>query len=402
MPDGLIEVKKLTEQHSPIVQSVEQLCSKYDDIYWRELDEKKAYPEEFMKSMEGLGLAALPVPEDYGGPSLGLREAYLVLESINRHGGNSQSLHGQYYLLFNLVRFGSSSLKEKYLPGIVQGRMRLQSFALTEPEAGSDTTRISCFATKKGGEYTINGHKIFISRVLQSDLLLLVARTTPYKEVNRKTEGITLFLVDVRDAISKKQLEARKIETVFNSQTYELYIRDLHVPEDSIVGEEGKGFKCLLEVLNPERILISAECVGDAKWFVNKCVNYANERVVFDKKIGSYQGVQFPIASVYSELKAAEAISWQAACYYDEYSRSGKMDDKLMGSYANISKYLAAECSAKAAGIAMDVFGGYGMTKDMDVARKMLENRLYRVAPVSQNLALAYIAHNALGLPRSY
>lgn len=402
MPSGLAEVKSLNEQQRLIVRSVEELCSKYDDRYWRELDEKKAYPEEFVRSVEQLGLAALPVPEEYGGPSLGLREAYLVLENINLHGGNSQPLHGQYYLLFNLTKFGSPALKERYLPSIAQGRLRLQSFALTEPGAGSDSTRITCSAVKKGGEYTVDGHKIFISRVMQSDLLLLVARTTPYKDAVKKTDGITLFLVNLKDAISKGQVDARQIKTVFNSQTYELYIKNLQIPEENVVGEEGKGFRYLLDVLNPERVLISAECVGDAKWFINKCVQYASSRIVFEKPIGSYQGVQFPVASVYSELVAAESISWHAACYYDEHTASGDLDGKQMGAYANISKYLAAECSAKAANVAMDVHGGYGMTKDVDIGRKMIENRLYRVAPVSQNLALAYVAHNVLGLPRSY
>ncbi|MDG6934757.1 MAG: acyl-CoA/acyl-ACP dehydrogenase [Nitrososphaerota archaeon] len=402
MKSGLAETKQLSEQQRLIVESVEELCSKFDDRYWRELDSKGSYPEEFLKSIERLGLAALPVPEEYGGPSLGLREAYLVLENINLNGGNSQPLHGQYYLLFNLTKFASPTLKEKYLTRLARGEMRLQSFALTEPDAGSDTTRISTSAKKKGGEYEINGHKIFISRVMQSDLMLIAARTTPYEEVNKKTEGISLFLVDLRDAISKGQIEAKQIRTIFNSQTYELYIRSLMIPEENMVGEEGRGFRYLLDVLNPERILISAECIGDAKWFVNKCVNYANSRVVFQRPIGVNQGVQFPIASVYSELVAAEALSWQAAGYYDEYSRKGRIDEKLMGAYANISKYLAAECSSKAANVAMDIFGGYSMTRDTDVARKMIENRLYRVAPISQNLVLGYLAHSVLGLPKSY
>jgi acyl-CoA dehydrogenase len=391
--------KHLTDEQKILLSTIRALTKKYGVEYWRNLSKNEQYPSRFVEEIESLGLASIPVPKEYGGPGLGIKEACIVLEEINSSGGNSQPFHGQYYLSFVISKFASDSLKEKYLPEIAKGKLRIQSFALTEPEAGSESTRIKTFARKKsiGGNkdrYEINGHKVFISRVKQSDLMVLVARTKSYEEVEKKVDGITLFLVDLREA---KGIEIREIKTMFNSQTYEIFIDGLEVPSENVIGEVNNGFRYLLRVLNPERILIASECIGDAKWFLEKSVAYAKERIVFGREIGANQGIQFPIASVYAKMLAADSVAWEAASMHDQGG-----DEKTLGKYANIAKYLASECSTEAANVAMDVYGGYGMTLDMDVERKMRENRLYRVAPVSQNLVLSYVAHNVLGLPRSY
>jgi acyl-CoA dehydrogenase len=388
--------KRFTDEQKILLSTIRDLMKKYDVKYWRELSKSELYPDKFVREMEALGLASIPIQKEFGGPELGLREASIVLEEINANGGNSQHFHGQYYLLFMITKYASEHLKKKYLPEVVAGKLRLQSFALTEPEAGSESTRIKTFAKKRNGEekYEISGHKIFISRVKQSDLMVLVARTKPYESVENKLDGITLFLVDLREA---KGIDIKEIKTMFNSQTYELFIDGLVVPSENVIGKPDDGFRYLLSVINPERILIAAESVGDAKWFIEKSIGYANTRVVFGKQLGANQSIQFPIASVYAKTVATDSIVWQAATMYDH-----GVDDKTFGKYANIAKYLAVECSTEAANVAMDVHGGYGMTLDMDVERKMRENRLYRVAPISQNLVLAYVAHNVLKLPRSY
>lgn len=399
--------KKLSDEQALIVRTVRKLLAKYDSRYWRKLDRDNGYPSELFKEIQSLGLASIPIPNEYGGPGLGAREASLVLEEINASGGNAQHFHGQYYLLFLISKCASQELKEKYLPAIAKGSLSLQSLGLTEPEAGSESTKIKTFARKDGGDYIISGHKIFISRVLQSDLMLLVTRTTPYDKVEKKTEGLTLFLVDLKRAAGS--IEVQNIRTAINSQTFELFINDLKVPASNVIGEVGSGFKYLLNVLNPERILIAAECIGDARWFIERSISYAKKRVVFNRPIGSNQGIQFPIASVYSKLLAAEGVTWRAATMYDESSQLDVQENteeqssaKQIGKYANIAKYLASECSTEAGSVAMDVHGGYGMSEEMDIERKFMENRLYRVAPVSQNLVLSYIAHSVLALPRSY
>jgi len=386
--------ERLTDEQKLIVSTVNQIMRKFGENYWRSLDIARKYPDDFISEFESAGLTALPVPEEYGGAGLGIREASLVLEEINALGGNCQPFHGQYYLSFMISRFASSKLKEQYLSSIAKGKLRMQTFALTESEAGSESTRIKTFAEKKNGEYIVKGHKIYISRMEQSDLMVLAARTTPYDSVEKKTDGISLFLVPLKDA---NGLRMQRINTMFNSETYEVFLDELKIPEENRIGEEGKGFRILLNVLNPERILLASECIGDARWFVKKSVEYSNARIVFGKPIGSNQGVQFPIADVYAKLIAAEKIRWHAAELYD-----GDADERTVGEYANISKYLAAECSWQAANTAMDVFGGNGMAVDYDIERKFRETRLYRVAPISQNLVLAYIGHNILGLPRSY
>lgn len=386
--------RKLNDEQRLIIESVRGLMKKFDEGYWSRLDREKSYPEDFYGELEKQGMTAVSIPVEYGGAGYGLREACLIVEEINAMGGNAQPLHGQFYLSFVLSKFGSDQLKERYLPKLAKGELRIQTLALTEPDSGSDTTRIGTFAERKDGAYLVRGHKLFISRIEQSDLMVLVARTTPYDTVKKKTDGISLFLVDLRSA---KGITWRKIETMFNSQTYELFIDGLEVPEENIIGSEGKGFYHLLDVLNPERILLASECIGDARWFIDKAVNYAKNRVVFGRPIGQNQGVQFPLAEAYANLVAAAELRWAAAELFDTNAES-----KLVGEYANIAKYIAAECSWKAANVAMDVYGGMGLAVNAHVERKFRENRLYRVAPVSQNLALAYISHHVLELPRSY
>jgi acyl-CoA dehydrogenase len=384
----------LTGEQKLMVSTVNQIMHKFGEDYWKDIDIARKYPDDFVAEFESAGLTALPVPVEYGGAGLGIREASLVLEEINAAGGNCQPFHGQYYLSFMISRFASSKLKEQYLPPIAKGKLRMQTFALTESEAGSELARIKTFAEKKDGEYLVKGNKIYISRIEHSDLMVLAARTTPYDSVEKKTDGISLFLVPLKDA---NGLRVQKISTMFNSQTYEVFLDDLKIPEENRIGDEGKGFRILLNVLNPERILLASECIGDARWFINKSVEYAKDRIVFGRPIGSNQGVQFPIADVYARLLAVDKVRWHAAELYDEGA-----DEKTVGEYANISKYLAAECSWQAANTAMDVFGGNGVSVDYHIERKFRETRLYKVAPISQNLVLAYIGHNILGLPRSY
>ncbi len=384
----------LSDEQRLIVKTVGELAKKFGEDYWRKLDQEKKYPAEFVAEMGRAGMAGLPIPKEYGGAGYGVREASLVLEEINSTGGNSQPFHGQYYLSFMVSGFATRAAKHRFMPGLASGKLRLQTFALTEPEAGSESTKIKTSAQKVGDRYVIRGHKVFISRLEHTDLLVLAARTTPYKSAKRKTDGISLFLVELNGA---KGIEMHKIETMFNSQTYELFIERLEVPEENLIGEEGQGFRYILDVLNPERILLASECIGDARWFIQKSVEYAKSRVVFDRQIGSNQGVAFPIAEAYARLLAAEKVRWSAAEMYDKGA-----DQKAVGELANASKFLASECSWQAANVAMDVYGGAGMAVSNHIERKFRETRLFRVAPVSQNLVLAYIAQSVLGLPRSY
>ena len=384
----------LSDEQRLIVSTIVELSRKFGEDYWQRLDSEKKYPSEFVAEMGRLGMAGLAIPKEFGGAGYGVREASLVLEEINSGGGNAQPFHGQYYLSFMVSKFASQHSKEKYLPGLASGKLKMQTFALTEPEAGSESTKIKTSAEKRGDGYVIKGHKVFISRLEHTDLVVLAARTTPYRSAQKKTDGISLFLVELKGV---KGFEMHRIETMFNSQTYEVFIDGLEIPRENLIGEEGRGFGYILDVLNPERILLASECIGDARWFVQKSVEYAKSRVVFDKAIGSNQGVQFPIADVYAKLLAAEKVRWAAAEMYDAGA-----DERSVGELANTSKYLASECSWQAANVAMDVYGGAGMAVSNHVERKFRETRLYRVAPVSQNLVLAYIAHSVLGLPRSY
>jgi acyl-CoA dehydrogenase len=388
------EGRKLSDEQKLVLTSVDRLMEKYDEAYWGKLDREGAYPDEFADAMEDLGLASAPIPREYGGPGMGALDSSLILEEINAMGGNCQPLHGQYYLLFALSKFGSNEMKERYLPRIAKGELRLQSLALTEPEAGSESTRIKTSAEKRGNFYVVKGHKVFISRVENSDLMVLVARTTPYEKVAKKSDGISLFLVPLDKA---QGIESHRLKMMFNSQTYELFIDELKVPVENLIGEEGKGFRYLLNILNPERILLSGECIGDSRWFIEKSVEYAKQRVVFGRPIGSNQGIQFPIAEVYAKLLGAEKVRTTAAELFD----SGA-DDKTVGEYANAAKYLTSECSWQAANVAMDVYGGTGLAVENHIERKFRETRLYRVAPVSNNLVLSYLGEHVLGLPRSF
>ncbi|WP_235185641.1 acyl-CoA dehydrogenase family protein [Candidatus Acidianus copahuensis] len=377
-----------------ILNSVNELMKKFDEKYWLNKDIAREFPYEFLDDFMKLGLGSIIIPKNYGGVDNGSKLACNILYLINVKGGNSYVVHGHYYNTLLLSRHAGEKIREKYFKEIGNGS-KVLSLALTEPESGSDSTRIKTFAEKRGDKYVIKGHKIFISRIKYSDMMVLVARTKPYEKVEKKTDGITLFLVDLRE--TKDRIDMREIKTMSNTSAYELLIDGLEVPEENVIGEVDKGFYYLLDLLNAERFMIASEMVGNAEWFINKATSYAKERVVFGKPIGSYQGVQFPLAKVYAELEAVKSYLNEGL----KYLESGK-DTKMIGNYANISKYLATEVAWNAGNVAMDVYGGYGYAVDTSVERKLRETRLYKVAPVSQNLVLAYIAHHILNLPRSY
>ncbi len=383
-----------SETQRVMLSTVARLMDRFTPDYWKGLEDREAYPEAFVAEFEAQGFGGLLIPTEYGGAGGTLSDAAFVLEEIHARGGNAQPFHGQFYLSFLVSRFASDAIRRQFLPDLARGKLRMQSFALTEPDAGSDLARIATVAERHGDRYRIQGHKVFISRVEQSDLMVLVARTSPLEEGAKRTEGLSLFLVDLREA---KGIERTRIRTMFNSQTYELFLNDLEVPAENRIGEEGRGFEPLLHVLNPERILIASECIGDARWFIERSAEYAKQRVVFGRPIGSNQGIQFPLADAHARLVAADLVRWHATHLYE-----ADADPKEVGEHANIAKYLASECSWQAANVAMDVHGGYGMARDMHIERKMRETRLYQVAPVSNNLVLAHLAHQILGLPRSY
>jgi len=382
----------LTAEQKGYREGVRALCTKFPDSYWRELDARKRYPEEFVRTLTDGGWLSVMIPAEYGGGGLGIVEACIVLEEVNASGGNAAACHAQIYTMGALLRHGSEAQKHRYLPDIAAGRLRLQSMAITEPEAGSDTSRITTFARKVDDGYLVNGQKVFTSRVQHSDLLLLLARTTRIEEVPRKTDGMSLFLVDLRQAGSA--IEVRPIETMVNHETNALFITDLHLPPDALVGEEGGGFRHVLDGLNAERILIASESIGDARWFVDRSIAYACDRVIFGRPIGSNQGVQFPIARAFMHAQAASLMRWQAATLFDAGQRCG--------AEANMAKLLASEAAWEAAQMAMTTFGGSGMAVEVGIERKFREARLYLVAPVTNNLVTAYVAEHVLGLPRSY
>ncbi|MFI5254067.1 MAG: acyl-CoA dehydrogenase family protein [Candidatus Limnocylindrales bacterium] len=380
--------------HALIRAAVRAICAEYPDSYWRRLDAADEYPEAFVTALANAGWLALLIPEAYGGAGLGLAEASIVLEEINHSGANSSACHAQMYITAALARHGSEDQKRRYLARIAAGELRLQAFGVTEPGAGSETTRIQTLARRDGDRYVIDGQKIWTSRAAYSDLLLLLARTTPYDELADKTRGLSLFVVDLRRAVAAGQIEIRPIETMINHATSELFISGLDVPAEDRIGEEGMGFRYILDGWNAERILIAAECIGDGRWFGDHAVAYARERVVFGRPIGQNQGVQFPLARAYAMVEAADLMRWKAAALFDAGSPCGPE--------ANMAKYLAAEASWEAANVCLDTFGGFGFAREYDVERKFRETRLYRVAPVSQNLVLAFLGHNVLGLPKSY
>ncbi|MGZ3675663.1 MAG: acyl-CoA dehydrogenase family protein [Ktedonobacterales bacterium] len=383
---------EFSELQDEIRSAVRQLCARFDLDYWQACDEAKAYPEDFVRAMGEAGWLGALIPEAYGGGGLGLTEAAIILEEINRSGGSGAACHAQMYTMGALLRHGSEEQKRRYLPQIASGDLRLQAFGVTEPDAGSDTTQISTFARKSDGGYVISGQKVFTSRYQHSDLLLLVARTTPIEQVQKKTQGISLFLVDTRSV--GDAIRAVPIDTMINHETNQLFISDLEVPADALIGEEGQGFRYLLDGLNAERILIASECIGDGRWFIERAVAYAQERVVFGRPIGKNQGVQFPIAKAYMALEAADLLRLHAATRFDAHQPCGPE--------ANMAKYLASEASWEAGDVAMATLGGYGLASEYHVERKWRETRLFRTAPITNNLVLAYVAEHVLGLPRSY
>ena len=382
-----------TDEYQDIRDAVRALCAAFPDEYHRKVDEARGYPEEFVEALTKAGWMAALIPEEFGGSGLGLTEASVIMEEINRAGGNSGACHGQMYNMNTLVRHGSDAQRQKYLPRIASGELRLQAMGVTEPTTGTDTTKIKTTAVKKDGRYVINGQKVWISRVQHSDLMILLARTTPLSEVTKKTEGMSIFLVDVKGAM-QSGMEVRPILNMVNHETNELFFDNLEIPEENLIGEEGKGFRYILTGLNAERTLIAAECIGDGYWFTERVVNYVKERNVFGRPIGQNQGVQFPIAESFIEIEAASLMRFDAARRYDAHQDCGAQ--------ANMAKYLAAKASWEAANACLQFHGGFGFACEYDVERKFRETRLYQVAPISTNLILSYVAEHMLGLPRSF
>lgn len=382
------------EDHSAIRAAIRELCSGYADAYWRELDRTHAYPTDFVRALTEAGWLGALVPTEYGGAGLGITEASIILEEINRAGGNAATAHAQMYIMGTVLRHGSADQKQRYLPAVARGESRLQAFGVTEPDAGSETTRLKTTAVRHGDCYVVNGQKVWTSRAEHSDLLLLLARTTPYQQLTDKTRGLSVFLVDLRQAVERGQIEIRPIQTMLNHHTTELFIQDLEVPAANLIGEEGMGFRYIIDGWNAERILIAAESIGDGGWFVSRAARYASERVVFGRPIGANQGVQFPIAQAHARLEAADLLRFKAAWLFDSGQRCG--------AEANMAKLLAAQAAWDAANACLDTHGGYGFAVEFDVERKFRETRLYSVAPINNNLVLAYVGQHVLGMPRSY
>lgn len=380
-----------TPEQEQIRRAIQEICHDYPGEYWRELDASNKYPEKFVDELTKGGWLAALIPEEYGGIGVGAVEASIILDEINRSGGNAAACHAQMYIMGTLLRHGSDEQKKQYLPAIARGEIRLQAFGVTEPNAGSDSTRIETRAVRDGDKYIVNGQKIFISRVQHSDLMLLLARTSPYDENNR-AGNLSVFLVDLKKA--GNSIKVTPLETMINHETNILHIENLHIPIENRIGEEGQGFRYILSGMNVERILIAAECIGDARFFIQKATGYAKEREVFGNPIGINQGVQFPIAAAYAQTEAADLMRYKAAIRFDAGHK--------VGPEANMAKYLASEAAWAAANMCMDTFGGYGMTVEYDIERKFRESRLYKVAPVTNNLILSYLGHNVLGLPKSY
>ena len=383
-----------TDEQESIRSAVRSLCAQFPDEYWRELDRGSEYPERFVRALTDAGWLACLIPTEYGGAGLGMAEAALIIEEINASGGNAAAAHAQMYTMGTLLRHGSDEQKRRFLPRLARGELRLQAFGVTEPEAGSETTRIKTTATRRGDRYVVNGKKIFISRAQHSDLMLLLARTTTYEDLEDKTRGLSVFLIDLRAAVASGQVVVRAIETMSNHHTTELFIDDLDVPASDLVGEEGMGFRHIIDSWNAERILIASESLGDGRWFVERAAAYASERVVFDRPIGANQGVQFPLAQAHARLEAATLMRDKAAWLFDH--------DRRCGAEANMAKLLASQAAWDAANAAIDTHGGYGFAREFDVERKFRETRLLLVAPIGNTLVLAYIGQHVLGMPRSY
>ncbi len=379
--------------YTDLREGVRSLCLQFDSAYWQKVDEARAYPEAFVDALTKAGWMSALIPEQYGGSGLSLTEATVIMEEVTRSGGNAGCCHGQMYNMNTLLRNGSDAQKKKYLPRIASGELRMQAMGVTEPTAGTDTTKIKTVAVKKGDRYVVNGQKVWTSRLQHSDLMILLARTTPLAEVKKKSDGMSVFLVE-KEAALGKGLSMRPIRNMVNHETNEVFLDNLEIPADSLIGEEGKGFKYILDGLNAERILIAAECIGDGAWFVERAVKYAKERVVFDRPIGQNQGVQFPLAECYMEIEAANLMRYKAAALYDARQHCG--------AEANMAKHLAAKASWEAANACLQTHGGFGFAAEYDIERKFRETRLYLVAPISTNLILSYVAEHVLGLPRSF
>tara|TARA_B100000674_G_scaffold165312_1_gene132630 strand:- start:21436 stop:22605 length:1170 start_codon:yes stop_codon:yes gene_type:complete len=378
---------------SQIRDTVKKVCEEYGGEYWREKDRTRQYPTEFVKSLTELGLLASLIPEEYGGSGLPISIGSEILKAIHEFGANAGACHAQMYTMGTVLRHGSDQQKQAYLPKIASGELRLQAFGVTEPTAGTDTTSISTVAERKGDQYIVNGQKVWTSRAEHSDLMVLLARTTPKESVEKKSQGLSVFLIDMRDAL-KNGMTIKPIRTMLNHSTTEIFFDNVPIPASSLIGEEGKGFKYILSGMNAERILIAAECIGDARWFIKKASDYANERVVFGRPIGKNQGIQFPIARAFSQTEAAEAILDKACALYE--------DGDTSGTYANMAKLLSSEASWASAEMCMQTHGGFAVAEEYDVERKFREARLYQIAPISTNLILSYLAEHELGLPRSY
>lgn len=383
----------MPDDHDDLRQAVRSLCADFPGEYWRRVDEARAYPEDFVAALTKAGWLSALIPEEYGGSGLGVTEASIILEEINRAGGNSGACHGQMYNMSTLLRAGSPEQKRRYLPKIATGEIRIQSMAVTEPTAGSDTTKLKTTAVRNGDRYVINGQKVWTSRLQHSEFMILLARTTPLDQVRKKSEGLSVFLVDVKDALANG-MTIRPIRNMVNHETNEVFFDNLEIPAENLIGEEGKGFKYILEGLNAERTLIAAECIGDGYWFVDKAVAYGNERVVFGRPIGQNQGIQFPVAQAYAHIEAASLMRFKAAWLHD--------NQRPCGAEANIAKLLSADASWQAANACLQTYGGFGFAAEFDVERKFRETRLYQVAPISSNLILAFLGEHVLGFPRSY
>jgi len=386
---GVSEVRP----HDPLRQAVREVAQRFPSAYWRVLEQQGAYPEAFVAAMTDSGFLGAMIPREYGGLGLTLAETSIIVEEVNRAGGNAGTAHAQIYTMGILLRHGSAAQKQEYLPRIARGALRLQAFGVTESEAGTDTTGITTSAVRLGERYVINGDKVFISRVQHSDLMLVLARTTPLDRVKRRSEGLSIFLVDLRTAIDHG-LTVERIPIMFNNETNKLHFENLEVPAGNLIGEEGQGFRYILDGLNPERILIAAECVGDGRWFVERASERATQRMVFGRPIGQNQGIQFPIARAHVNVEAADLMRFRAADLYDRGA--------ACGAESNMAKLLAADASWEAANVAIQTFGGYGFAVEYDIERKFRETKLYQVAPISTNLILSYIGEHVLGLPRSY
>jgi acyl-CoA dehydrogenase len=384
---------KPPDKYQEIRSAVRELCAQFPPEYFRKIDEQRAYPEEFVDALTKAGWMAALIPEEYGGSGLSLTEASVIMEEINRSGGNSGACHGQMYNMGTLLRHGSDEQKREYLPKIANGELRLQSMGVTEPTTGTDTTKIKTMAVKKGDHYVVNGQKVWISRIQHSDLMILLARTTPLPEVKKKSEGMSIFLVDLREAIGKG-MAVRPIPNMVNHETNELFFDNLEIPAKNLIGEEGKGFKYILDGLNAERTLIAAECIGDGYWFIDKITKYVGERIVFGRPIGQNQGVQFPIARAYVNIEAANLMRFKACELFDAH--------EPCGAQANMALLLAADASWEAANACLQYHGGFGFACEYDVERKFRETRLYQIAPISTNLILSFVAEHVLGLPRSF